>query len=928
MTRRNDSSGDPLGDQDSRLIRAARQQAEAAASMGGSGRASPRLAETPRNFALPGYAEVVEIHRGAQGVVYRAVQRSTGRVVALKIVRDGPFVGPAARQRFAREVQVLGALQHPHIVTIHDSGNLAGCLYLVMDYIDGQPLDRHLERRRADRMVTAAGGFAAYAREVGDLCARIAEAVNAAHVLGIVHRDLKPSNILITADGMPHVLDFGLAKLVHGATEAPAITLTEAGQLLGTLPWISPEQARGQSAEIDHRADLYALGVMLYHALTGRHPTRVDGTLDELVRSIVHDDPVRPRRLEPRIDADLETVVRACLQKEPARRYESAAELAADLRHWAAGRPIAARRDSTTYLLRVALRRHRIAVLVAAAFVGVLVAATVGLATMYARQVELGATARSAAAAADAARHVAEQKGRQAAAVSDFLREMLASADPERTMGSDLTVREAVDGAVVRLAEGDLATEPAVEATIRATIASAYESLGLWDDALAHVQRAIQLWEALGDEAQRSRGRALQLASQIAYGRGDVAQAEVWGRQALELARQQTPPDIALVTGALGNLAEYARSRGELDRAEALQRESLRALAAATEDHEARYHAALHGLGSILADAGRLAEADELMRQVLDHYERQPPERQTHVAKTLQVHSTILRQLGRADEAVTAAREAARLLERALGPEHPLAVQALSSLAMTLHQTNAHAEAEELARRVVASGRRALAANDVRLANYLNNLGVVLQDRGRLAEAADLLQEAADVYAASHGDGHRDTVRARYNLGNILLHERRFDEAIVALTPAVAALRELLGADHPEFGLALGNLAQAEMKTGATSAAEAHFRESLQILETAAPDHWTVGHFRASLGATLLAEERYADAERQLLEAQEFLRTRQELMPGAYLECLRRLIRLYETWNEAEPTSARVAAAEEWQARLDEVQSAAPAATE
>jgi len=295
--------------------------------------------------AFPGYTLLREIHRGGQGVVYQALQKSTKRKVALKALKSGPLAAPAERARFEREIEILGQLNHPNIVAIHDSGLAAGCHYLVMDYISGQPLDAWL----------------ATAPRPPDECLRvfvkICNAVYAAHLRGIVHRDLKPSNIRIDADGEPHILDFGLARVAAraAADELPPVTVT--GQFMGSLPWASPEQAEAVPGRIDPRSDVYALGVMLYYMLTGRFPYEVVGRLHDVLNNILQAEPVRPRQLRPEINDELETIVLKCLQKERKRRYQTAGELAQDLTHYLAGEPIAARRDSVLYLLRKQFRR-------------------------------------------------------------------------------------------------------------------------------------------------------------------------------------------------------------------------------------------------------------------------------------------------------------------------------------------------------------------------------------------------------------------------------------------------------------------------------------------------------------------------------------------------------------------------------------------
>lgn len=346
-------------------------------------------------ISLPGYDIAREVHRGGQGVVYQAVNRATRRKVAIKVMHEGALAAPRERARFEREVEIVSRLEHPNVVAIHDSGSQDGLLYHVMDYVSGRAVDSHVRERRLP------------ARDVLDLVARIAEAVAAVHLRGVIHRDLKPSNILIDDSGAPHILDFGLAK-VGGASIGPdehidAMTVT--GQFVGSLPWASPEQAEGAHHLIDMRSDIYSLGVVLYELLTGRFPYDVSGSLRKTVENIVSAPPASPRTCNAEIDDEMETIVLRCLNKDPARRYQSAAELARDIRHYLNGEPIDAKRDSAWYVVRKTLARHRVAVAAAAAFVVLCLASAAGMSILYgqARRAERATSERAEKALATAA---------------------------------------------------------------------------------------------------------------------------------------------------------------------------------------------------------------------------------------------------------------------------------------------------------------------------------------------------------------------------------------------------------------------------------------------------------------------------------------------------------------------------------------------
>ncbi len=323
--------------------------------------------------ALPGYRMIKEIHRGGQGVVYQASQLSTRRKAAIKVMRQGPFAGPSDRARFEREVRVLAQIQHPNIVGIHDTGQAAGCYYYVMDYIHGQPLDAYVRQRSLS------------IDELLKLFLKICDALNAAHLRGVVHRDLKPGNILIDTDGEPHVLDFGLAKTVAADTDTTRMTIT--GQFLGSLPWAAPEQAEAAPSKIDTRTDVYALGVVLFQLLTGKFPYDVMGNMHDVLNNILTAVPLRTTRLRREIGNDLDTVVQKCLEKDRPRRYQTAGDLARDIRHYLAGEPIEARRASIMYMMRTrtatAVGRRPIAACLAIVLISVMFAQVAGGLTVF-----------------------------------------------------------------------------------------------------------------------------------------------------------------------------------------------------------------------------------------------------------------------------------------------------------------------------------------------------------------------------------------------------------------------------------------------------------------------------------------------------------------------------------------------------------------
>lgn len=430
---------------------------------------------------IDGFELHEELHRGGQGIVYRATQLGTRRLVAIKVLLDGAFASEIARRRFEREVELAASLRHPNIVTVLNSGVAQGRFYFAMEFIDGWRLDHYLRNEKPELRTTLA------------LFQRICDAVNFAHQRGVIHRDLKPSNMLVDREGQPHLLDFGLAKTDRPSDprETTVAVVSTTGQVLGTLAYMSPEQAAG-SLDVDVRSDVYSLGVNFYEGLLEQSPYPVDGSLGEILNRIAHDEPMPPRiaqsksRFKGQIDDELETILLKALEKEPNRRYQTAGDLGRDIERYLTGEPIEAKRASGLYMLKKTLKRYRIQATAAGLLLAMLIVFLAIFAVLYRKESAARNTAEQQRARADEAAEEAANAALKAALAEK--RESDERAKAEREAARAVRSAEELRAALVaqKLQRGDLAT-------LRGDLAEARDSF--WEAHRLAPENPAALWE-------------------------------------------------------------------------------------------------------------------------------------------------------------------------------------------------------------------------------------------------------------------------------------------------------------------------------------------------------------------------------------------------------------------------------------------------
>ncbi len=295
---------------------------------------------------IEGYKIIKPLGEGGMGMVWCAEQLSTRRQVALKLLVSQRIESPKAQARFQREVELTARLDHPNIARIYDSGLHHGMYYYAMELIEGLPLDQYIKSHSLSRT------------EILGLMQKVCQAVLYAHLRAVIHRDLKPSNILVSSDGQPHVLDFGLAKALLDDTDA--LTISVEGQIAGTPAYMSPEQAAGHHSQTDTRTDVFSLGVILYELLTGEPPHDLSGSMFDVLHRIADGRIRRPRKLDKSIDSELEALLLKALAQDPENRYASAGALAKDISNYLSGEPLDAQAPTILYFLRKKALKYRV----------------------------------------------------------------------------------------------------------------------------------------------------------------------------------------------------------------------------------------------------------------------------------------------------------------------------------------------------------------------------------------------------------------------------------------------------------------------------------------------------------------------------------------------------------------------------------------
>ncbi|MGE3466197.1 MAG: tetratricopeptide repeat protein [Pyrinomonadaceae bacterium] len=768
------------------------------------------------------YRVIRELGYGGMGAVYLA-ERADGefsQLVALKVLKHGLDTA-AFRSRFAQEREINASLNHPNIARLLDAGTSSDNVpYIALEYIEGVPITEYCATHELDKEARL------------ELFRKVCRAVEIAHRNLIVHRDLKPSNILVTADGTPQLLDFGISKILSEDLEAvDAATVTKMG--LMTPSYASPEQL--QSRSVTTAADVYSLGVILFELLSGHRPfEEKEGDLSAIYKAVAEQDPpppsamaLKPRPLEPHaegwhlstdgphdhartaptrtpatlsgtfsvdpqsIRGDLDNIVLKALRKEPERRYTSVENLSEDIRRHLVGLPVSARPNTLSYRAEKFVKRNKVVVVAGALLVAAIAAGVA--ATIWQARIAQAESARALQAAARA-----EKTNAYLQKVLNFSNPGWLSSNPEQNRNA--TVADALDEAVRNL-ETDLAGSPEVYAEVANTLGQTYVGQGQYDKAANLLRLAIEKFREVDGPGGLREMQTTVILADTMYFLGKPAEAEGLYNQAIAYFRPvvaRDPSQAKWLAIALTDLGNVHSLNGDFEAAEAVNRESLVHGESLAGKDRFMIPIVYTNLGMILGRKGDTEGAIKQLESALAEFRQLGNDRKFEGGTPLYHLGILLNTQGRYDEAEERLREAREIFVATVGADNAYTSSVMYHQANGKFQQGKHAEAEKLINTTIELQERIFPKGHFLLDYSKGLLGRIYTVTGRISQGEARLREAEKHLAENVKPTSRELSDVRASLAKNLVEQKKYAEAESFLNQSLSVSVGLLGPDHPE----------------------------------------------------------------------------------------------------------------------------------
>jgi serine/threonine protein kinase len=758
------------------------------------------FSERPGTIIGP-YKLLQQIGEGGMGVVFMAEQTEpVRRKVALKIIRPG-MDSRQVIARFEAERQALALMDHPHIAKVFEAGTTkSGRLYFVMELVKGTPITRYCDEHHLTP------------RERLQLLLPVCQAVQHAHQKEIIHRDLKPSNVLVAEyDDRPvaKIIDFGVAKAT-GPKLTEQTLFTEFGQVLGTLEYMSPEQAKLNALDIDTRSDIYALGVLLYELLTGTTPFEAkrlrQAAFEEVLRIIREEEPPKPstrlsstqelpsvaamRGLEPSklsglVRGELDWIAMKCLEKDRNRRYETANELARDLERYLHNDPVQACPPSAGYRLRKFVRRNKGPVLVAATILLVLVGGIIGTTCGMLR-------ARAAARTEKEAKVTAQHSEAETKAVLDFVEnKIFAAARPKDQAGGrgyDVKLADAVKAAL-SFVDKSFTGQPLLEARLRMTMGNSFWYLGDAKTASEQFEAARQLYAQYRGAEHPDTLKSMNNLANCQHVLGRHADALKLRLETLAFHKAKLGPDHPDTLASMSGLATTYHALGRYTDALKLRQETLALYEAKLGPDHPDTLASMSSLANSYHGLGRYDDAFRLRQEMLARYTAKLGPDHPDTLKMMNNLANSYATLGRHADALKLREETLALRKAKLGPDHPDTLRIMNNLANSYAALGRHTDALKLREETLALRKAKLGPDHPDTLKSMNNLADSYAALGRHADALRLCEEVVALYKAKLGPDHPDTLKSMNNLAGSYFAVGEAGSA-VAILQVTLALRQ------------------------------------------------------------------------------------------------------------------------------------------